>query len=66
MIKGDIIGLFSVAKETALNEQWIKPCVPFNKTEISPKLECHLKWNVTETKMPPTIEYHQHLNVTKI
>ena len=26
--KGDSICLFSIAKETALNKQWIKPCVP--------------------------------------
>ena len=26
--KEDSIGLFSVAKETALNQQQIKPCVP--------------------------------------
>ena len=29
--KEDSICLFSVAKEAALNEQRIKPCVPFSK-----------------------------------
>ena len=29
--KGDSICLFSVAKETALNKQRIKPCVPFTR-----------------------------------
>ena len=32
--KGDSICLFGVAKETALNEQRIKPCVPLPKEVI--------------------------------
>ena len=30
--KEDSICLFLIAKEAALNEQWIKPCVPFELT----------------------------------
>ena len=33
--KEDSISLFSVAKETALNKQWIKPCVPFPHKHIN-------------------------------
>ena len=31
--KEDNICLLRVAKEATLNEQWIKPCVPFDKTQ---------------------------------
>ena len=33
--KGERICLFSVAKEMALKEQWIKPCVPFCIQSVS-------------------------------
>ena len=37
--KEDSICLFSIAKEVALNKQWIKPCVPLQKHSLdSPRI----------------------------
>ena len=42
--KEDSICLFIVAKEAALNEQWIKPCVPFGHLHHRLKEGGHLPY----------------------
>ena len=64
----DSICLFSVAKEAALNKQWIKPCVPLKKNVLKPSSVTVLakfnKWtSITKLYAPPGVFIYWYKNI---
>ena len=59
--KGDNICLFCVAKETALNKQWIKPCVPLGNSHGNGRHQPVMKPFHAESELHRTILKHSQL-----